>query len=137
MHYILWAVVTVEVVFAWLFRGQPVIVLLMGIGVALGLFNFCFMHLRVEDEGDWLAVRYGPVPLFSKRIRYSDITSVDPARSLFIDGWGIHYLPWRGWTYNLWGFDCVELRVDQKQICIGSDDVPNLVEFLKTKVGTH
>ena len=37
-------------------------------------------------------------------------------------------------TYNLWGFDCVKLEVRNRVIRIGSDDVENLVEFLRGKI---
>ena len=47
----------------------------------------------------------------------------------------IHYFPGRGTTYNLWGFGCVKLWLGTKVIRVGSDDVENLVAFLRTKVG--
>jgi hypothetical protein len=75
------------------------------------------------------------LPVFRKRIRYLDITLVQPGHISMIDGWGIHYLPGRGWTYSLWGFDCVKLTLGRKVIRMGSDDVENLVEFLRGKVG--
>lgn len=50
-----------------------------------------------------------------------------------MDGWGIHYILGRGWTYNLWGFGCVKLTLGRKVVRVGSDDVENLVEFLKAK----
>ena len=95
-----------------------------------------FAYLVVKDDGDQLTLHYGPLPLFRKRTRYRDIESVEPGRSRFIDGWGIHYVPGRGWTYNLWGFDCVELRVKGRRMRIGSDDVSNLVAFLRAKLET-
>src|SRR5262245_32824577 len=63
----------------------------------------CFAHLRVRDAGEHLDVRFGPLRLFGKRIAYRDMRSVEPARSDFLDGWGIHGLPGRGWIYNIWG----------------------------------
>ena len=47
---------------------------------------------------------YGPLPVFSESIRYSDITLVEYDRSGVIDGWGIHWVPGRRTTRNLWGF---------------------------------
>ena len=43
---------------------------------------------RVQDEGDELAVRYGPIPMFAKTIPYAQITAVEPGRTNLIDGWG-------------------------------------------------
>ena len=90
--------------------------------------------LCVRDEGEWLALRYGPLPILRKRIRYAHITAVEPDRTKVIDGWGIHYIIGRGWTYNLWGFGCVKLTLGKKVIRVGTDDVDNLAEFLKGKV---
>ena len=81
------------------------------------------------------AAAYGPLPLFRKRIRYADITAVEKSRSNVIDGWGIHYIPGRGWTYNLWGFDCVKLQLDKKVVRVGSNDAENLAAFLKQRTG--
>ncbi len=98
------------------------------------LAALCFGRMAVSDAGEHLAIRYGPLRVFRKRIRYADITKVERGRSKFIDGWGIHWIPWRGTTYNLWGFDCAVLRVKGKIVRVGSDDADNLVEFLRGKL---
>jgi hypothetical protein len=94
-----------------------------------------FRSLTICDEGEWLALRDGPLPVFRKRICYSDITSVEPGRISLVDGWGIHDIPGRGWTYNLWGFGGVKLTLGRKVIRVGTDDVDRLVAFLWTKLG--
>jgi hypothetical protein len=94
----------------------------------------CFKTLTVRDEGAHLAVRFGPLPVFRKRIPYADMTDAKRSRSRFVDGWGIHYVAGRGWTYNLWGFDCVEIRLGQKLVRVGTDDPDGLAQFLKGKV---
>jgi hypothetical protein len=98
------------------------------------LAAFMFASMTVQDEGEFLAIRYGPLPVFRRRIRYADVTSVEPGRSSIIDGWGIHWVPGRGWTYNLWGFQCATLTVRGGIVRIGSDDVDNLVGFLHGKI---
>lgn len=108
----------------WMLPGLAVLFLFLGLS---------FAHLTVEDEGDHLLVRFGPLPVFRKRIAYDEIKSVQRSRSRLVDGWGIHYIPGRGWTYNLWGFDCVELRVDGRVVRVGSDDAEGLAEFLQRK----
>jgi len=105
------------------------------LGIALILVAMMFQRLTVRDEGERLALRYGPLPVFRKLIRYSDITSVEPGRSSVIDGWGIHWIPGRGFTYNLWGLDCAKLIVQGRIVRVGSDDVENLVAFLRNKIG--
>ena len=99
------------------------------------LLGWSFTWLRIEDEGQRLLVRYGPLPFFWTRIEYGEIDSVAPAKSTWIDGWGIHWAPGRGWTYNLWGFDCVELRLGKQTLRLGTDDAERLAVFLAGKVG--
>lgn len=99
------------------------------------LFYFCFGSLTVEDAGEALDVRFGPLPLFRTRIAYERIEAVRVGRSSLVDGLGVHWVPGRGWTYNLWGFDCVELTVDGgRTIRIGSDDATGLAAFLETRI---
>jgi hypothetical protein len=100
---------------------------------ALLLSGMMFGRLTVCDEGAHLLVQVGPLPLFRKRIPYASMTAVDPCRSRVLDGWGIHWNPCEGWIYNLAGFDCVRIRLDGKAIRVGTDDVENLVAFLKEK----
>lgn len=109
--------------------------IIVGVGVAslLALLSFCFRELRVRDESTHLGVRFGPLPFFRTRVPYAKITAVKPARSTFIDGWGIHWVPGRGMIYNLWGFDCVEIHMGKKCVRVGTDDPDGLVAFLKNK----
>ena len=123
-------------VWAWMSQREWPAALILGfVGLLLIFFAFMLTNMTVRDEGEFLAIRYGLLPVFRHRIRYADITSVEQGRSSFIDGWGIHWLPGRGWTYNLWGFQCAKLTVSGRIVRIGSDDVDNLVEFLTDKVG--
>lgn len=109
----------------------------LGFGVFIATFAFCFGTLRVCDESTHLAVRFGPLPLFRTLIPYSKITSVEPSRSNFIDGWGIHWIPGRGMIYNLWGFDCVKIQMGDKCVRAGTDDTAGLMSFLKEKKKTR
>ena len=103
------------------------------VALSLAFAALCFGSLTVRDEGEHLAARFGPLPVFWTRVKYSDITSAEPDRSILIDGWGMHYIPGRGRIYNVWGFDCVKLQLGKKVVRIGTDDVTGLVEFLRTK----
>jgi hypothetical protein len=101
-------------------------------------FAFGVMTLRIYDNKDHLALRFGPLPILSKQIPYQNIATTEPGHSKFIDGWGIHYIPGRGWTYNLWGFDCVEITtMDDKVIRIGTDDPEGLSIFLQGKIDSN
>ena len=115
-----------------------VVIQLFLVGIALTVASYSFRSLRVVDEGDVLAVRFGPIPLFRKRIAYADIQAAERDRSSVVDGWGIHFVPGRGWTYNLWGFDCVRLTLTGgRTIHIGTDDQDGLARFLQQKSGTR
>ena len=108
---------------------------ILDIVVAILVFiSFCFGTLRVRDERTHLGVRFGPLPIFHTRLAYTKMTAVEPARSTFIDGLGIHWIPGRGLIYNLWGFDCVKVEMGKWSIRIGTDDVEVLVKFLRSKI---
>ncbi len=131
-HWLLWAIGAGCFVASWSLRQEPLgHYICLGVSLMLIAMGLSFMQLTVRDEQDGLAVRFGPLPLFSKLIRYEQIQVVEPDRTTVLDGWGIHYLPGRGTTYNIWGFGCVRLELDHRTIRIGTDDVENLVEFLR------
>ena len=119
---------------AAILAGGRVVVPLFFVGVALTAVAFSFRSLRVVDDGDALAIRFGPIPLFRKRIPYAEIQAAERDRSSVVDGWGIHWVPGRGWTYNLWGFDCVRLTLTGgRTIRVGTDDPDGLERFLQQK----
>ena len=135
-HYVVVILGLAMLVAAWFVRGDPLgVTILTGLGLLMFPTAAAFAQLTVEDEGDELAVRFGPLPLFGKRIPYHRITDVAADRSSLIDGWGLHFIPGRGWTYNVWGFDCVRLCVEGKQIRVGTDDRENLLALLRSKTG--
>jgi hypothetical protein len=110
----------------WLF--PPISVLMLVIAAS-------FHHLTVEDQGDVLSVRFGPIPLFRKTVQYSHIGSVEVGRTLLLDGLGIHMSMRGGWVWNLWGRDCVVLHFRNGDVLrIGTDDAENLAGFLQRRV---
>ena len=135
LYLITLAVAVVTLAMAWNLRADPAAFnsLLILAGVFF-LVSLMFKHLTIRDEGEHLAVRYGPLPCFRRTISYVEISSADPDRTSWIDGWGIHWVPGRGYTYNLWGFSCVRLVTRGRVIRIGSDDVDHLVEFIRDRI---
>jgi flagellin-like protein len=120
----------------WLARGESAIVVtLLAVAVTFALFGLMFGSLTIRDEGQWLSLRFGLLPVFRKRIRYADITGVETARTSLFDGWGIHYFPGRGWTYNIFGRDCVKLTLGRKVIRVGTDDAENLAKVIRERTG--
>ena len=123
-------------VLAWLAREQPVVLAVMIVAaLLLVLVGLAFHHLTVEDEGDRLAIRFGPLPFMETSIQYDDIQQVEVGRTTILDGWGIHRSPRHGWIWNLWGWDCVVIHRQRGVLRVGSDDTENLAEFLKGKMG--
>lgn len=94
-----------------------------------------FHHLTVEDTGDGLSVRFGPLPICRTTIAYHDVRAVEPDRSLLIESWGIHMSPRGGWVWNIWGRDCVAIYRETGVIRVGTDDLANLVEHLRQRMG--
>lgn len=135
LHWFLYPPGVFLLTMGWLNRGQPGLALPLFVAAVLMLtLALAFQRLTIRDEGSWLAIRYGLLPVFRARISYAAITSVELGQSSWIDGWGIHWIPGRGYTYNLWGFACAKLEVRGRTVRIGTDDAENLIAFLKTKL---
>jgi hypothetical protein len=123
-------------VLAWVLRKEPIIPYVF---LPTGLFMFVlaasFHHLIVVDECDRLAVQFGPVPLFRRTVRYEDIEEVEVGRTTILDGWGIHLSLRGGWVWNLWGRDCVMLKLRRGKLRIGTDDAENLARSWQRRSG--
>ena len=134
-HYILSVAATFILGMAWVTQEQagPSLVL-VAVGLVMAAFSLAFQTLTVRDGGDALELTFGPLPLFRERIPYARITAVQADRSNLLDGWGIHWVPGRGWTYNIWGFGCVKITSGRRVIRVGSDDVDGLTRFLQGKL---
>jgi hypothetical protein len=112
----------------------PGIFIFGGAGLLVGSFGPMYHHLTVEDQGEVLTIRFGPIPLFRRTVRYADIVKVEVGRTLIVDGWGIHYSIRGGWVWNLWGRDCVVVHLKKGVLRIGTDDAANLAGFLEEKI---
>ena len=135
LHWILVGVAVVGLVLATTVVEHPVPRAYVLIGVVLlGLFASCFARLTVREEGGTLVAAFGPLPVFQKRLPYEDVVSFRPTESLFMDGWGIHWIPGRGWTWNIWGKVCVEFETTRGLLRIGTDDVDGLVAHLEERL---
>lgn len=136
LHHLVFLVAALLAVGAWWFHDlAPPLAWTWGItAAALVPLALMFQRLTVRDEGFWLRVRFGPVPLFGTRIPYAEMTDVQPDRSGILDGLGVHYMPGKGWIYNVRGRDCVRVQMGQKSVRIGTDDREGLVAFLRSKM---
>lgn len=123
-------------VIGFILRGSDPVLpsMLLAVGAAMVVVAFSFRQLNIRDEGDTLAIRFGPIPIFRKRVNYADIAEIARDKTNWLDGWGIHWVPLRGRTYNLWGFDCVRLTLHNgRTIRIGTDEPDRLAAFVQRK----
>lgn len=111
----------------------PLPLIASGMAAIFALIGLSFMNLTIRDGGDRLLIRYGPIPLMRGSVRYDQITAAAEDRTNWLDGWGIHWVPGRGVTYNLWGFRCVRVQAGRRTIRLGTDDPEGLVDFLRRK----
>src|SRR5581483_5613980 len=72
-------------VLIWHVPTAPVALAVAGVGMLV--LATAFRQLTVTDEGDHLLVAFGPLPLFTKRICYADIRSVEVGRTWLVEGW--------------------------------------------------
>ena len=120
---------------SWSLRHEPVgHYICLGVSLLMIIIGLSFMQLTVRDEQDALASGLARCRFFLPDIPYDKIRSVEPSRTTLLDGWGIHYFPGRGTTFNIWGFHCVRIELDNRTLRIGTDDVDNLTEFLSQRI---
>lgn len=123
-------------VLGWMVGDTPGIYVAGAVGIVIALLAPAFHHLTVADQGNRLAIRFGPMPLFRRTVLYTDIQKVEFGRTLFLDGWGIHYSVRGGWVWNLWGRACVVVHFKNGSVLrIGTDDAENLARYLAGKIG--
>jgi hypothetical protein len=100
-------------------------------GIAVALIIATFHHLTVRDLGQSLVIRFGPLPLFCKTLKFADIEKVEVGRTL---SWPIQPSIQGGWVWNPGGFDCVVVHLKERVFRIGTDDAANLSRFLEGKI---
>lgn len=117
---------------------EPVAALsLTGGGLLLVLLSWTFRWLEVRVTAAAVEVRFGPLPLFGTRVRLADLCRAEPVRTTWLDGWGVHWTPGRGWLYNLWGVAAVQLALrDGRRLRIGTDDPAGLLAALRRHLAT-
>jgi hypothetical protein len=135
---ILYASALVCFALAWGVGGTPTVYIAAAVGIVIATVAASFHHLTAEDRGEWLAIRFGPLPLLRTSVRYADIEKVEVGRTLLLDGWGVHYSVRGGWVWNLWGRGCVVIHYKNGgTLRIGTDDTGNLARFLESKTGVR
>ena len=132
---LLYGITLLFLTIGWLLRAEPAMPWTFTSAAAfLFIVAGSFHYLAVSDEGTHLSVRFGPFPLFRRKVRFADIRRVETARTTLLDGWGIHYGFRRGWIWNIWGRDCVVLFLQQGILRVGSDDAERLANHVRSKL---
>ncbi len=125
VFYVLIAVVVILEGTGWLS------VVVVGSGVLISGIVFVAGRLTVEIDEQHVRIWYGwgwP----RRDIDRTAITRVEQVRGRWFWGWGIRLTP-RGWLWNVWGLDAVELTfTDGKRFRIGTDRPSELVGALGT-----
>ncbi len=134
LYLILAAIASGMFVTAW-FIPEPIAQISVATGGGVtAILALAFRQLTIRDEGTELLISFGPLPLFRRRIQYVEIESAQRSRSTLLDGWGIHMSPRGGWTWNLWGFDCVDIELTRgRKLRVGTDDPTGLASFLQNR----
>lgn len=132
--WLLYMIAAIILASAVLAGGAPAGWIMLPAGMLTGLLASGFHYLTVEDRGQRLSVKFGPAPLFSLSIPYSDIVRVEAGSTTFLDGWGIHYSLRGGWVWNVWGRACVVIHRRRSILRVGSDDTENLLAFIRSRI---
>ncbi len=120
---------------AWVARAEPeAAAILLASALVVAVLGFSMQHLTVSDEGDRLAISFGPLPLFRHRIRYDDMVAVELGRTPILHGWGIQWTPWRSQAWSLSAGPCVIIRRRRGRLKLGTDDADRLAEFLRQRI---
>lgn len=128
---LLYSLAVVFLVLGLVLKNEPPIPWLFPpMGLLMLILAASFHHLTVKGEGDRLWISFGPIPLFRRSVRYEHIVGVKVGRTTILDGWGIHMSFRGGWVWNIWGRDCVVLRLRKGTLRVGSDDAESLAGFL-------
>jgi hypothetical protein len=119
---------------AVLLRDFPLWFIFLLVGMLMAPLAAGVHYLTIEDQCDHLWIHFGPLPLFSLRINYREIVSVETGRTTLLDGWGIHWSLRGGWVWNIWGRDCVVIRMRSHVIFVGTNDSDRLLRHLRSQL---
>jgi len=115
-----------------LWSDDVAVVICLPLAVLFAWLAGSFAWLEIREEGEHLLARFGPLPLARRRIAYERVHAVKRDRSMLIEGWGVRLGP-RGWIWNIWGREVVELELEKGRVRIGTDDPEGLVRLLEQR----
>jgi hypothetical protein len=134
-HFVLFSIGTLQLIVAVALREQPYLGLLfLSCSILMCLLAFSCRSLTIEDRGEHLVVRFGPLPFLQQKIAYKDIVSATVSHTTMLDGFGIHYSLRGGWVWNIWGFPCVHVKLTKSQLWLGSDEPEKLAAWISSRL---
>ena len=103
--------------------------LVFAVSVFAAVLTLLFGRLTVTVYPDRVEAAFGRG--WPRRLLpFADLTSARQVRNKWWYGWGIRMVP-RGWMYNVWGLDAIELeRSNGKVFRIGTDEPAALMAAL-------
>jgi uncharacterized membrane protein YccF (DUF307 family) len=105
---------------------REVLFTLIGI---LGICGFLFSSLTIQITDRALRWQFGP-GLIRKEVSLREIERAEVTETTLLQGWGIHYT-YRGWLYNVSGFQAVAVRLKSgKQFLLGTDEPKRLCDAI-------
>lgn len=100
----------------------------------LALVSLLLGRLVTELRGDGLRWHYGWLGWPRWRVDLDDIVAVEPARSSWIEGWGIRTTG-EGMLYNSFGTRAVRLTLrDGRRLRLGTRDPQRLAQLLRNRL---
>jgi hypothetical protein len=93
-----------------------------------------FGTLTISIEGERLLAKFG-VGVVRKSIPLSRIESFQPIHMRWVHGFGIHWIPFHGWLYNVSGLKAVKIATKSgRRMYFGTDEPEALCKALEKAV---
>ncbi|MCB9899078.1 MAG: hypothetical protein H6825_13815 [Planctomycetes bacterium] len=108
---------------------------LIAVAALFVLLAFSFRELRVRSDGEALEIRFGPLSWMAKTVPFASMRAVAPDRTTLIDGIGVHWIPGRGWIWNVATGPTVRIETEGQTLRVGTDDPEGLLAFLQARTG--
>ncbi len=110
-----------------------VIVATVAFMIALLAVVLVFSRLEVTVSGGRIVTAFG----FGRPrtvVELGDVTAVRQMRNTWVQGWGSRKIS-RGWMYNVWGLDAVEIDLSSGKVFrIGTNDPENLLAVIALQI---
>ena len=122
----------------WMFMQGDVQPFAFAVLILVLFIMLSFSSLTVSVDAEKVMIWFG-WGLFRKCFAIKEIRSAKKERHPWYHGWGIRvwFWPYR-WTYNIWGYEVVELHMKNGRIFrIGTDEPDKLEKMIKSAVKHH